>query len=165
MSPHCPVLVPGVRTARGPTVAGVGTSSVSAPYHRQSASTGPRGELSCWAANWTPQYSGYLILGLQVGTVWWDQIGVSFAGLLGVRKCDARPIWWKHFVSNQNVMEATLRWCYHQSWAVNIKFPNKSFILAASNSRAGNKSSRSFTVDSLKLPTVLEQFNYVSTKC
>ena len=47
MSPHCPVLVPGVRSARGATVAGVGTSSVSAPYHRQSASTGPRGELSC----------------------------------------------------------------------------------------------------------------------
>ena len=40
-------LVPGVRTARGGTVAGVGTSSCSAPYHRQSASTGPRGELSC----------------------------------------------------------------------------------------------------------------------
>ena len=76
----------------------------------------------------------------KVGTVWWDQIGMSFAGLLGVRKCDAHPIWWKHFVSNQNVMEATLRWCYHQSWAVNIKFPNKSFILAAS-SRAGNEPS------------------------
>ena len=102
------------------------------------------------------------------GTVWWDQIGMSFAGLLGVRKCDARPIWWKHFVSNQNVMEATLRWCYHQSWAVNIKFPNKSFILAAS-SRAGNEPSRSFTVPRegpytpapwlLKLPTVLAQLS------
>ena len=47
MSPHCPVLVPGVRSARGPTVACVGTSSVLTQYHRQSASTGPRGELSC----------------------------------------------------------------------------------------------------------------------
>ena len=116
-----------------------------------------------WAAGGAQLQTGHLNIrdiwywACKWGTVWWDQIGMSFAGLLGVRKCDAHPIWWKHFVSNQNVMEATPRWCYHQSWAVNIKFPNKSFILAAS-SRADNKISRSFT-GPLKSQTVLVQLS------